>query len=164
MCTSKSHAAAHIKFEVMRNKQLNRPGNHWITISTMNCNPGTVNVYDSMNLPLTNNLEVTVADLLCIPEQYIILKHVKMQYQLGANDCGLFAISSACNICNGENPAELKVGQGYMRTHLLMVFNNAILTPFPSKQLRRHKPISAIEKKLRVYCVCRKLYDGEKMV
>ena len=99
----------------MRNKQfvriLNHPGNHWITISTMDCNPGTVNVYDSMNLPLTNDLEVTVADLLCIPEQYIILKHVKMQYQIGASDCGLFAISSACNICNGENPAELKVDQ-----------------------------------------------------
>ena len=102
-------------FEVMRNKQfvqiLNCAGNHWIIISTMDCNPGTVNVYDSMNLPLTNDLEVTVADLLCIPEQYIILKHVKMQYQIGASDCGLFAIASACAICNGENPAEIKFDQ-----------------------------------------------------
>ena len=155
-------------FEVMRNKQfvqiLNRAGNHWITISTMDCNPGTVNVYDSMNLPLTNDLKVTVADLLCIPEQYIILKHVKMLHQIGASDCGLFAIASACAICNGENPAEIKFDQGYMRTHLLMAFNNAILTPFPSKQLRRHQPISIMEKKLLVHCVCRKPYDGEKMV
>lgn len=153
--------------EVMRNKQfvqiLNRAGNHWITISTMNCSPGTVNIYDSMNLPLTKDLEITVADLLCAPGQYIVLKYVRMQYQIGANDCGLFAIASACAICNGENPAEIKFTQGHMRKHLVMAFNNAILTPFPSEQLRR-RPSSIMGKKLPVYCVCRKPYDGEKMV
>ena len=55
-------------FEVMRNEQfvqiLNRAGNHWITIYTMDCNPGTVNVYDSMNLPLTNDMEVTQSSTL----------------------------------------------------------------------------------------------------
>ena len=111
----------------------------------MDCNPGTVNVYASMNLQLTKDLEITVADLLCIPEQCIILKHVIMQYQIGASDCGQFAIASACAICNGENPAEI-LDQGYMRKHLLMAFNIAILTLFPSKQLRRHQPISGMEK------------------
>ena len=105
--------------EVMASKQfiqiLNHGNNHWITISTMGCTLGTVNVYDSMNLPLTKDLETTVADLLHVQDQYIILKCIKMQYQVGTNDCGLFAIASACAICNGENPAELKFNQALMK-------------------------------------------------
>ena len=37
-------------------------GNHWITISSVGCNPGTINVYDSMNCnKLTSNLKGIVA-------------------------------------------------------------------------------------------------------
>ena len=154
--------------EVMASKQfiqiLNHGNNHWITISTMGCTLGTVNVYDSMNLPLTKDLETTVADLLHVQDQYIILKYIKMQYQVGTNDCGLFAIASACAICSGENPAELKFNQAHMRTYLLMAFENAIMTPFPSKQLRRHFPVAIKEKKLSVYCSCRRPYNGEQMM
>ena len=94
--------------EVMASKQfiqiLNHGNNHWITISTMGCTLGTVIVYDSMNLSLTKDLETTVADLLHVhvQDQYIILKYIKMQYQVGTNDCGLFAIASTTSPVPGD--------------------------------------------------------------
>ena len=78
-------------------------GNHWITISSVGCNPGTINVYDSMNCnKLTSNLKGIVADLL-----HMTNKYKKMQYQISGNDCGLFAVAPACSICNGYDPSTL---------------------------------------------------------
>ena len=106
--------------------------NHWITISTVGCSSNTVHVYDSLNLPFTKDLEAIVADLLFTNNTHIILKHIKIQYQRGTNDCGLFAIATACAICNGHNPAELKFNQKCMRQHLLECLSNGTLIPFPS--------------------------------
>ena len=154
-------------FEVMKGKQfiqiLNREGNHWITISTVGCNPGTVNVYDSMNLPLSKELLSTVADLMHVSDDSIVVKYIKMQYQVGSSDCGLFAIASACAVCKGRNPGEMKFKQELMRHHLLMSLDNAVLTLFPYKPLRKHQP-NIKEKRIPVYCVCRQPYNGEKMI
>ena len=137
--------------------------NHWITISTVGCSSNTVHVYDSLNLPFTKDLEAIVADLLFTNNTHIILKNIKIQYQRGTNDCGLFAIATACAICNGHNPAELKFNQKCMRQHLLECLSNRTLIPFPSTGRRFQQPI-AREKKIQVFCTCRKSYDGTKMV
>ena len=80
--------------EIMGNKEfvqiLHHGQNHWITISTVGCSSNTVHVYDSLNLPFTKDLEAIVADLLFTNNTHIILKHIKIQYQRGTNDCGLF--------------------------------------------------------------------------
>ncbi len=77
---------------------LNHAGNHWITISTIDCEPGSVFIFDSMNLLLTKELQMVVADLLHLQDhQHIVLKHVKMQYQIGSNDwliCNSFSLCS----------------------------------------------------------------------
>ena len=109
--------------EIMGNKEfvqiLHHGQNHWIIISTVGCSSNTVHVYDSLNLPFTKDLEAILADLLFTNNTHIILKNIKIQYQRGTNDCGLFAIATACAICNGHNPAELKFNQKCMRQHLL---------------------------------------------
>ena len=46
---------------------LNVNRNHWILISTVNCPPSTVDVYDSMHLSLSPRLKKLVADLLRSP-------------------------------------------------------------------------------------------------
>ena len=58
---------------------LNREGNRWIAISTVGCNPGAVNVYDSMNLSLSKELLSTVAaDLMHVSVDNIVVKYIKM--------------------------------------------------------------------------------------
>ena len=106
----------------------------------MGCNPGTVNVYDSMNFPLSKDLLSTVADLMHVSDDSIVVKYIKMQYQVGSSDCGLLAIASACAVCKCRNPGEMKFKQELMRHHLLKSLDNAVLTLFPYKSLRKHQP------------------------
>lgn len=86
-----------------------------------------------------------------------------MQYQIGGSDCGLFAIASACTLCNGQEPASFKYDQNVMRQHLLSGFQNKILTPFPAKLRRCVKSVRRMEN-IKVYCECRLPDNGEKMV
>ena len=154
-------------FEVLRGKDfvqiLNHGGNHWVTVSTVGCRKNTIKVYDSLNLTLTKELKLTVADLLYSEEDHITIKYVKMQYQIGTNDCGLFAVASACAICNGIDLAEIKFEQKCMRSHLINCLSNGLLDPFPAKNSRK-KIIYEFEKNIQVYCICRRPYSGTKMI
>ena len=86
-------------FEVHQEKQfvqiLNLSKSHWIAISTLNCQLGTVHVYDSMQLGLSSSLKRIVADLMFYKGKKITIKYMHIQQQKGASDCGLFAIATA---------------------------------------------------------------------
>ena len=44
---------------------------------------------------------------------------------IGCNNCGLFAIATACAICHHEDPAHLKFDQKFMRENLIQAFGVA---------------------------------------
>ena len=102
---------------------LNVAGMHWITIATVCCTPGTIRVYDSLNKKLTKALKNTVADLLHSSTKKIKVEYVNCQYQQGSEDCGLFAIANACELCFGGDPSVVKYTQDDMRKHLLKAFD-----------------------------------------
>ena len=143
---------------------LNMSHNHWITISTVGCVPGLVNVYDSLHLRLPTSLKCTIADLLHTNEGSILVQYMHMQDQGGGSDCGLFAIATATTICNGQDPAALQFDQSHMRQHLLNAFETNILMPFPSRKVAKRKPLIVFRERIHVYCVCRHPDDGRKMV
>ena len=99
-------------FDIQRSTEfiqcLNVAGMHWIIIATVGCTRGTVRVYDSLNKKLTKSLKNTVADVLHSSTKKIEVEYVNVQYQLGSDDCGLFAIANACEICFGRNPSVVK--------------------------------------------------------
>ena len=68
-----------------------------------------------MNSHLSTPLKKIVADLIHTSNKFITINYVKMQYQTGTSDCGLFAIAAACSICHGEDPGQLKYKQEAMR-------------------------------------------------
>ena len=43
---------------------VNIGNNHWITLSTVGCQPGHINVYDSLHICLSSNVKELIADLL----------------------------------------------------------------------------------------------------
>jgi len=69
-------------------------------------------------LNITKEFEEIIADLIHTDEDSIIIKHARIQYQIGWNGCGLFAIASALALCFGINPSEIKLKQEDMRKHL----------------------------------------------
>lgn len=141
---------------------LHSGSNHWITISTVGCTSATVNVYDCSNGQLPNALQQTVADLLHTDFKCVTVNYVKVQYQIGSCDCGLFAIAFAHAICQGQDPGHIIFDQDAMRGHLLQAIDAIYLTPFHQRTRTRMK----VQKKqavINVYCVCRMPDDGTKM-
>ena len=86
-----------------------------------------------------------------------------MTKQSGASDCGLYAIAYITHIATGLDPSLYIFRQALMRNHLLKCFEQKKLEPFPVFKERR---VSTCAKTMtvRVYCYCRSVYDGEKMV
>ncbi len=73
-------------------------GNHWIAVSTVGCKPGHVLVYDSLHYRFSSHTHTIVADLLQTRSKQLTFDFVNVQYQSGANDCGLFALAFCTSI------------------------------------------------------------------
>jgi hypothetical protein len=137
--------------------------NHWITLSTIGCQPGHINVYDSLHMTLSSDVKELIADLLQWKGNYITIHYCDVQWQVGGNDCGIFAIAFATAICNGDEPASIVFDQNNMRKHLKTCFDNGKLTPFPERS-RKRRIKAAKEDTLPVHCTCRLPDRGDLMI
>ena len=137
--------------------------NHWITLSTIGCQPGHINVYDSLHMTLSSDVKELIADLLQWKGNYITIHYCDVQWQVDGNDCGIFAIAFATAICNGDEPASIVFDQNNMRKHLKTCFDNGKLTPFPERS-RKRRIKAAKEDTLPVHCTCRLPDRGDLMI
>ena len=85
---------------------LNVAASHWILISTINCPPGVVNVYDSGGRYTTSRNKKEIAALLQTGKDTITLHYMNVQHQVGVSDCGLFALAFATSLCHAIDPTE----------------------------------------------------------
>lgn len=97
-----------------------------------------------------------VAKIYSIPSNHSFLKVQRhsVQQQQGTNDCGLFSIAYALELCVGRNPESISFEQRRMRGHLLKCFEEGALTPFPTST----KPLLRSSKgvlKIQVFCLCK---------
>ena len=63
---------------------------HWVTISTIGCTTGEVNVFDSLPPAPTTDLLNQIAAILCTPKDTIKVKYIDVQMQEGYSNCGVF--------------------------------------------------------------------------
>ena len=110
---------------------LNVSQSHWVTISTIGCEPGAINVYNSLYWQLPKHAQKVVADLMQCSVKAINVNYVDAQLQTGASDCGLFAVAFATALCSATDPNTMVFEQQDMRGHLLGCIDAGILTPFP---------------------------------
>ena len=101
---------------------LNLSNNHWITISTIGCETGSVNVFDSLNMFLSLAVKRLIADILMSSNKEIMINYVNVQQQSGGSDCGLFAIAFATCLCESQNPSLVYFCQKQMCSHLMSCF------------------------------------------
>ena len=146
-------------FEVHRDHPfiqcLHENGNYWITVSTVGCSSGVVQVFDSSHhLKLSHSLKCIIADMLQTSKDSIVLEYIKMQEQSGASDCGLFVIATATAICNGQDLCMMEFDQFLLRKHLLQCFQNGAVLPFPSQNIAARKPKVLKEEVVEIYCHC----------
>ena len=109
---------------------------HWITISTIGCQQGVVNVYDSIpscSVPLRTKEQI--AAIICTQAKKIILEFPAVQSQRGSSDCGLFALAFATSLCLGLQTNYI---QHTLRSHLLDCFTQRLISAF-SRTTRKKK-------------------------
>ena len=138
---------------------LNISGVHWITISTIGCSPGDINIFDSLpTIDLPKRAKEQIAAIVCTPKRKITLHFQAAQIQVGGNDCGVFSIAFATSLCIGINPSSMSYHQDLLRKHLSDCLVAGKISPFPGKPKKPNRPRHKI--KLCVYCKCRQPEDG----
>ena len=74
----------------------------------------------------------------------------KVQSQKNSIDCGIYAIAFITDLCHGINPATHQYSSSKeLRQHLVNLFSNDSMSPFPKVASKEHKP--AIKATLNVY-------------
>ena len=112
--------------------QILHTGNHhWVCVTSIGCQPGIVNLYDSLfHEVVETEVEEQVKSLL--PENFVGITNVPVQQQLNGSDCGVFAIAFATCLVYGIKPEGVTFDIPKMRPHLLHCLNAHLITPFPT--------------------------------
>jgi len=145
---------------------LNVSQSHWITVSTIGCPAGSVNVYDSLHWKLSSHTKKVLADLMRTEDKAITVNYTDVQWQSGASDCGLFALAFATSLCTGQDPVTTLYDQAQMRSHLLFCLGGQKIVPFPCKTKGRRgkKTQRTNTERIPVFCICRLPNDGKDMI
>ena len=134
---------------------------HWFSVSTLNCDEGSINIYDSAFNDLDHDSKAQISSILKFDGKFIKLHKVPVQHQAGGSDCGLFAIAFAVALCFGLNPSKLNFQQHKMGDHFLHCLAENKFTNFPFNINPNWKKKKIVTQKEKIFCSCRVLYDSE---
>ena len=135
---------------------LNVNKSHWVTVSNVDCETDTVDVYDSAYSWLNLDSKKQICSLVRPSSKLLQIRMVNIQRQGNSSDCGLFALASATSLVNGRDPFLSYWDTTQMRSHLVSCFENNLMSCFPEKS--RRIPVRKKFKKIvveKVYCKCR---------
>ena len=136
--------------------------NHWACLSNKFCIGNEVELFDSMFTIPTEDGSILkqaccITRSLNITESRIPINVIGVTPQIGATDCGLFAISMAYDLCCGIDPFTQQVVQDQMRKHLLSCFEKQEISSFPKIPRQtldsRKRVVKSVS--FEIYCVCR---------
>lgn len=125
-----------VTYEVVSREMIqiiNNGAFHWLLLSTVGCENGHINMFDSMatrsELPM--HVQMQIASLLACPFKQVHFHYQACQQQTGGVDCGLFAIAFAIDICLGSKVDSMTYKQSSMRQHLFQCLQSGKFTSFP---------------------------------
>ncbi|XP_047124564.1 uncharacterized protein LOC100210608 isoform X2 [Hydra vulgaris] len=115
--------------------QILHDGNiHWVCITTYDCKPGEIYIFDSLFHGLISiETKRQICSILHCSQKKIVIKVLPVQQQTNGVDCGLYAIAWARQVLetNGIPPSTHMFEQNEMRNHLLNCILNNQLDVFP---------------------------------
>lgn len=133
--------------------------NHWVTSSSIG---NEVVIYDSKftggDLPSSLAHQLALLYRTWAEEDEgeieLALTVPSVQQQVGANDCGLFAIAFAVHAALGESVDELEFDQAQMREHLIKCFTKKRMLPFPTVEECSARENYFPHRVIELFCVC----------
>ena len=100
-------------------------GCHWITVSTIGCHPGEVDVYDSLYTDVDDNTKCKIEKVF---GSRIKFNLARVRRQAGFTDCGAFAVAFATSLAFGRS--NFMPQQDQLRPHLQRCFEERYIQPF----------------------------------
>ena len=79
-------------------------GSHWITVSNINCDSDTVNVYDSAYALIDMDTKLQICSFIRPSCDVLTLRMPNIQHQPNSFDCGVFSIATATELALGRDP------------------------------------------------------------
>ncbi len=129
--------------------------NHWVTSASIG---NKIVVYDSMKMPLQPILKKQLVDLYrchaSTLEGEIQITFKIAQFQMGSNDCGLFAIANMFSLASGIDPASISYHQDQMRPHLINCFEKQEMSMFPHQVLISNHSLHVANVTISRHCKC----------
>jgi len=137
------------------NTDLDGKGSHWILLSTFNCPPATVDVFDSCNsCYLNDRVQAAIASLIRTDGSILTLRFQYSDLQHNACDCGLYAIANMVTVANGINPSEVMYDEGEMRACLIRSLENQVIEVFPHVPFNsQHGELAKLH--IELFCSCK---------
>ena len=105
--------------------------NHWVVASSVNCEPGIVNIYDSLFSNIDLDTACQVASLVRHNKNNIHLQSINIQRQPNSRDCGLFAVAVAVELAQRRDPRFCYWDVSQIRSHLIQLLEINKITSFP---------------------------------
>ena len=128
---------------------------HWVTVSNVGCEQGTVNVYDSSFSSVYESTVNVIASMVFHPGPELKVRLMNVAKQATSGDCGVLAIAYAYAICGGLDPCLVNYDQISIRRRLMQCLEVCCFSAFPASGSRTCK---SLVKKTQVYplhCTCR---------
>ena len=85
---------------------------------------------------------------------------MNVQHQVGAADCGLFALAFAASLCHAIDPTSVVYRQSHMRNHLIQCLERGQLDHFSIHRSRRPIIRPSKTETFDVHCRCRLTDSG----
>lgn len=112
--------------------QILHTGNsHWVCVSTIDCDPGTIRLYDSLYNDIIEEEVSQQVECLLNDSNYFI-EVVPVQQQSNGSDCGVFSAAFATSLVYGFRPQDMNFDTTCMRCHLHDCLKDDLIIPFPS--------------------------------
>ena len=96
-------------------------------MSTIGCQPGEINVYDSLYTDVDENTKCKIEKAL---GSSINFSMATVQRQVGVTDCGVYAVTFVTNLAFGIESG-FRFQQDSLRPHLQICFEQRCICPFP---------------------------------
>ncbi|XP_064406374.1 uncharacterized protein LOC135351311 isoform X3 [Halichondria panicea] len=133
---------------------------HWACVSNVFSEQGSVDLYDSLHtIPTASgSIAQQVCTILKSQQHSVTINVVNVQKQIGCNDCGLYAIAMAADLCSRIDPFKSSYDQSSMRIHLKECFESEppTLTVFSTRRDSKEKRRLVHRKSVELFCLCRR--------
>ena len=133
---------------------------HWCVVSTVDCEPGEVKVYDTMYRTVQKCTIPIIAGLLDCQLPSLKIHMMDVGRQSNGSDCGVLSIAIAYDLCSGEDPSTAVYEHSRIREHLKTSLETCSLSRFPIRRARTGAGVIAT-KVVSLHCTCRMPEDDD---